>query len=49
MDNLKSINKLVIPWARTKHKEEEQELLIIEDQLEKIYQTIDFGFTSNTS
>jgi hypothetical protein len=49
MDNLKLIKRLVIPWEKTKQKEEEQELKSIEDQLEEIYQNIDYGFSSDTS
>jgi hypothetical protein len=49
MGNLKLIKKLVIPSEKSKQKEEELELTSIEDLLEKIYQNIDFGFSSNTS
>jgi len=49
MDNLKKIKNLVIPWEKTKQKEEEKELKSIEDQLEAIYQDFEFGFSTEVS
>jgi hypothetical protein len=49
MDNLKRINKLIIPWAKTKGEVEEQELKNIETQLDLFYQNIDSAFSTNTS
>jgi hypothetical protein len=47
--NLKRIKKLVIPWEKTKQKEDERELKSIEDQLDVIYQDTDYGFSSGSS
>jgi hypothetical protein len=49
MDNFKKIKNLVIPWEKTKQKEDEQELKSIEDQLESIYQDFESGFSSEAS
>jgi len=49
MDNLKWINKLVIPWAKTKREKEEQELKNIEVQLHRFYQNINSAFSSSSS